>query len=76
MSFREIGENIEQYFIEVIREKKHGKLASVIMGILFFASRFYNFVATKRFIKLVYIVCSDTNKQVYPCFHNKVITLV
>ena len=41
MTIRELGENIEQYFIEVIREQKHGKLASVIMGILFFASRFY-----------------------------------
>ena len=30
MSFREIGENIEQYFIEVIREKKHGKLVPYV----------------------------------------------
>ncbi|MBE6406298.1 MAG: tetraacyldisaccharide 4'-kinase [Lentisphaerae bacterium] len=41
MTIREVGENIEQYFIEVIREQKHGKVASAIMGVLFFASRFY-----------------------------------
>ena len=41
MTIRELGENIEQYFIEIIREKKHGMMAHAIMGILFFASRFY-----------------------------------
>ena len=41
MTIREIGERFEQFFLEVIRERRHDVLGSLLKGILFFASRFY-----------------------------------
>lgn len=41
MTFREIGEHIEQYFIETIREKKHTPAVAIMNAVLFVASRFY-----------------------------------
>ncbi len=41
MTFREIGEHIEQYFIELIREKRHSPIDITINALLFIASRFY-----------------------------------
>ena len=41
MTLREIGENLEQYFIEIIREKRHQPIDVLANGILFFASRMY-----------------------------------
>ena len=41
MTFHEIGENLEQYFIEIIQEKRRGSFDRVTYGFLFMASRFY-----------------------------------
>ncbi|MBO4647646.1 MAG: tetraacyldisaccharide 4'-kinase [Lentisphaeria bacterium] len=41
MTIREIGERFEQFFLEVIRERRHDVLGSLLKVILFFASRFY-----------------------------------
>lgn len=41
MTLRELGEHIEQYFIEVIRERRKGSFDSFVKGFLFVASRFY-----------------------------------
>ncbi len=41
MTLREIGEHIEQYFIEIIRERRKAPFDSFVKGILFVASRFY-----------------------------------
>lgn len=41
MTLREIGEHIEQYFIEIIRERRKAPFDSFVKGILFIASRFY-----------------------------------
>lgn len=41
MTIREIGENIEQYFIEIIRNRRHAPLDLMMRGVLFVASRFY-----------------------------------
>ncbi len=41
MTIREIGENIEQYFIEVIRNRRHDPFDLMMRGVLFLASRFY-----------------------------------
>ena len=41
MTIREIGEHIEQYFIEIIRERRKAPFDSFVKGILFLASRFY-----------------------------------
>ena len=41
MTLRELGEHIEQYFIEVIRERRKGPFDSFVKGFLFVASRFY-----------------------------------
>ena len=41
MTIREIGEKLEQFFLEVIRERRHDVLGTLLKGILFFASRFY-----------------------------------
>ena len=41
MTVREIGEKFEQFFLEVIRERRHDSVGTVLKGILFFASRFY-----------------------------------
>ncbi|MBO4630495.1 MAG: tetraacyldisaccharide 4'-kinase [Lentisphaeria bacterium] len=41
MTIREIGEKLEQFFLEVIRERRHDAVGTCWKGILFFASRFY-----------------------------------
>ena len=41
MTLHEIGENLEQYFIEIIQEKRRGSFDRVTYGFLFLASRFY-----------------------------------
>ncbi|MEI3037753.1 MAG: tetraacyldisaccharide 4'-kinase [Victivallales bacterium] len=41
MTLREIGEHIEQYFIEIIRERRKAPFDSFVKGLLFVASRFY-----------------------------------
>ena len=41
MTFHEIGENLEQYFIEIIQEKRRGSFDRITYGFLFMASRFY-----------------------------------
>lgn len=41
MTLREIGEHIEQYFIEIIRERRKAPFDSFVKGILFVVSRFY-----------------------------------
>ena len=41
MTIREIGENLEQFFLEVIRERRHDAIGTFLKGILFIGSRFY-----------------------------------
>ena len=41
MTLRELSEHIEQYFIEIIRERRKAPLDSFVKGLLFIASRFY-----------------------------------
>ena len=41
MTIREIGEKCEQFFLEVIRERRHDFMGTFLKGILFTASRFY-----------------------------------
>ena len=41
MTLHEIGENLEQYFIEIIQEKRRGPLDRITYGLLFLVSRFY-----------------------------------
>lgn len=41
MTIRELGENIEQYFIEVIRDRRRDPLDLMMRGMLFIFSRFY-----------------------------------
>ena len=41
MTIRELGENIEQYFIEVIRNRRRDPFDILMRGALFFASRIY-----------------------------------
>lgn len=41
MTIRELGEHIEQYFIEIIRERRKAPFDSFVKGLLFIASRFY-----------------------------------
>lgn len=41
MTIREVGEHIEQYFIDLLREKRHNPLDMLIMGLLFLVSRVY-----------------------------------
>ena len=41
MTIREIGEKLEQFFLEVIRERRHDPIGTFLKGILFIASRFY-----------------------------------
>ena len=41
MTIREVGEHIEQYFIEIIREQRHGTLDMLVNGLLFLFSRVY-----------------------------------
>ena len=38
MTLREAGERFEQFFIEVIRERRHDSLSMYLKGILFVAS--------------------------------------
>ena len=41
MTIREMGERFEQFFLEVIRERRHDFTGSFLKWILFIASRFY-----------------------------------
>jgi len=41
MTIREAGEKLEQFFLEVIRERRHDSIGTLLKGVLFFASRFY-----------------------------------
>jgi len=41
MTIREAGEKLEQFFLEVIREKRHDSVGTFLKGILFLASRIY-----------------------------------
>ncbi|OQA86472.1 MAG: Tetraacyldisaccharide 4'-kinase [Lentisphaerae bacterium ADurb.Bin242] len=41
MTLREVGERLEQFFIEVIRERRHDVVGTSLKGLLFLASRFY-----------------------------------
>ncbi|MBO7089246.1 MAG: tetraacyldisaccharide 4'-kinase, partial [Lentisphaeria bacterium] len=41
MTFHELGENLEQYFIEIIQEKRRGSFDRLTYGFLFLVSRFY-----------------------------------
>ena len=41
MTIREAGERLEQFFLEVIREKRHDAAGSILKAILFLASRIY-----------------------------------
>ena len=41
MTIREMGERLEQFFLEVIRERRHDPAGTFLKGILFFASRIY-----------------------------------
>ena len=41
MTIHEIGENLEQYFIEIIQEKRRGSFDRITYGFLFLISRFY-----------------------------------
>ena len=40
MTIREMGEKFEQFFLEVIREKRHDAAGTFLKAILFLASRF------------------------------------
>ena len=48
MTIRELGENIEQYFIEVIRDRRRDPLDLLMRGALFVASRFYRRIVQAR----------------------------
>lgn len=48
MFLRSIGERLEQYFIDVIREKRHTKFDMAVYGILFIGSRFYRNIVQLR----------------------------
>lgn len=41
MTLREVGEHIEQYFIEIIKDQRHGPLDIFANGLLFLLSRLY-----------------------------------
>lgn len=49
MSFRELGEKLEQYFIELIAERRHHTSDTVMRGILFFLSGFYKRIVAIRY---------------------------
>ncbi len=48
MTIREIGEHIEQYFIETIREQRRGPFDMFVNGILFLISRVYRRIVLFR----------------------------
>lgn len=48
ITFREIGENIEQYFIDLLKEKRHKPVDMLITGLLFLFSRVYRNLAQLR----------------------------
>lgn len=48
MTFREIGEHIEQYFISIIREKRRGTRDLAAYAVLFLASRVYKWIVEAR----------------------------
>ena len=41
MTIREVGEHVEQYFVDLIREKRREPLDLAVNAFLFFISRFY-----------------------------------
>ena len=41
MTIREVGEKIEQAFIEIIRERRHDSIGNIAKGFLFMGSRIY-----------------------------------
>lgn len=41
MTIRELGEHIEQYFLDLLKEKRHRPVDTMITGLLFLASRVY-----------------------------------
>ncbi len=41
MTIREIGEHIEQYFIEIMKEQRHGTVDKIANALLFLSSRVY-----------------------------------
>ncbi len=48
MKFHQLGERIEQYFIEIFDEKRTGPFDQLVYGFLFLASRFYRSAVQSR----------------------------
>lgn len=48
MTIREIGERVEQYFLDLLKEKRHKPVDMMITGILFLASRVYRNIVQLR----------------------------
>ncbi len=48
MTIRELGEHIEQYFLDLLKERRHRPVDRMITGILFLASRVYRNVVQLR----------------------------
>ena len=48
MTIRELGENLEQYFLDLLKEKRHGFGDRIVMGLLFLFSRVYRNVVQLR----------------------------
>ncbi len=48
MTIREFGEHIEQYFLDLLKERRHRPIDRVITGILFVASRVYRNIVQLR----------------------------
>ncbi len=48
MTIRELGEHIEQYFLDLLKERRHRPVDRLITGILFLASRVYRNIVQLR----------------------------
>ncbi len=48
MSIRELGEHVEQYFLDLLKERRHRFVDRLITGILFLASRVYRNIVQLR----------------------------
>lgn len=48
MTIRELGENLEQYFLDLLKEKRHGFGDRLVMGLLFLFSRVYRNIVQLR----------------------------
>ena len=48
MTIRELGENLEQYFLDLLKEKRHGFGDRIVMGLLFLISRVYRNIVQLR----------------------------